>query len=97
MEGESFRPIPLHSLADLERSIQGSGCRAVLLDLDTKSVDNRVIRKLKRENPEICIVGLSERQFHPELKEAISSHIYACLGKPLDQEELFYWLNSIYE
>ncbi len=92
-----YRTTALDSLHNLERSIQGSACQAVILDLDTVSVDNRIIRDLKRKNPGVYIVALSIRQFHPELKEAISSHIYACLGKPVDPDELIYWLRSIYE
>jgi DNA-binding NtrC family response regulator len=92
-----YRVDPMHSLLDLESHIQGSGCRLVILDLDTIPVDNLALRELKRKNPGLYIVGLSKRQFHPELEEAIGSHIYACLGKPVDPDELVYWLRSIYE
>ncbi len=97
LQRHHYQTTALNSLDNLERSIQGSACQAVILDLDTVSVDNRIIRDLKRKNPGIYIVGLSERQFHPELKEAISSHIYACLGKPVDPDELVYCLRSIYK
>lgn len=97
LEDLNYRAIPMHSLPDLEKYIHESACRAVILDLDTVPVDNLVIRELKRKKPDICIVGLSKRQFHPELEEAIRRHIYACLGKPADPDELVYWLRSIYE
>jgi len=35
--------------------------------------------------------------FHPELEEAMSKHIHASLVKPVDDEELLYWLKSICE
>ncbi len=97
LEERHYRATPMHSLLDLESYIQGRGCRLVILDLDTVPVDNLALRELKRKNPGIYIVGLSKRQFHPELEEAIGSHIYACLGKPVDPDELVYWLRSIYE
>lgn len=97
LEERHYRVNPMNSLLNLERYIQGGGCRAVILDLDTVTVNNRALRELKRKTPGVYIVGLSKRQFHPELKEAIGSHIYACLGKPVDPDELVYWLRSIYE
>jgi hypothetical protein len=66
-----------------------------ILDLDTLPVNNRLFRTLRRTNPAVCIIGLSSRPFHPELEEAMSQHIYACLSKPLDEEELFYWVKSL--
>jgi len=97
LQRHHYRTTALHSLDNLERYIEGSTCQAVILDLDTVPVDNRFLRELKRKNPGVYIVGLSERQFHPELKEAMGTDIYACLGKPVDQDELAYWLRSIYE
>ena len=97
LQRHHYRTTALHSLDNLERYIEGSACQAVILDLDTVPVDNRVIRELKRKSPGVHIVGLSKHQFHPELKEAMSKHIYACLAKPVDPDELIYWLRSIYE
>lgn len=97
LEERQYWAAPIHSLLNLEKYIQESPCRAIILDLDTVSVDNRVLRDLKRKNPEVSIVGLSKRQFHPELEEAISNHIYACLSKPVDPDELVFWLRSICE
>ncbi|UCG11591.1 MAG: PhnD/SsuA/transferrin family substrate-binding protein [Deltaproteobacteria bacterium] len=85
----------LHSLEDLQEKVQESVCRVVILDLDNLPVDNRFFRELKRKNPRLHIVGLSSRPFHPELEEAMSSHISSCLTKPLDMEELLYWLRSV--
>jgi hypothetical protein len=38
---------------------------------------------------------MSKNPFHPELKDAICYHIYACINRPIDPDELFYWLKSI--
>ena len=40
---------------------------------------------------------LSKHPFHPELQDAICYHIYACLNRPVDPDELFYFLRSINE
>ena len=97
LESEHCRISSVHSLDSLERNLEEGDRHVVVLDLDTLAVDNRYIRNLRKANPEICIIGLSSRSFHPELKEAMSTHIYACLSKPVDTEELIYWVRSICE
>ena len=97
LEREDYRTVALHSLANLGREIREGERRVLILDLDTIPVDNRFFRGLKKENPGVCVIGLSSRPFHPELKEAMSSHIYACLGKPVDEEELVFWVKSLCE
>ncbi len=97
LEQEKYRTIPLHSLMNLEKEIKESSSRVVILDLDTLPVDNRFVMGLRKQNPGVSIMGLSSRPFHPELKEAISTNISACLGKPPDPEELIYCLRSFCE
>jgi DNA-binding NtrC family response regulator len=95
LEREQYSITALHSLHNLEEEIRDSGRRAVILDLDTLPVDNLLFRTLRRTNPGVCIIGLSRRPYHPELEEAMSRHVYACLGKPVDEEELIFWLKSL--
>lgn len=92
-----YRATPLDSLADLEKYLAQQPSGVVVLDLDTVPVDNHFFRNLKKKHRGICILVVSSLPHHPGLEEAIGSHIYACLGKPLDPEELFYWLKSITE
>jgi len=87
----------MDSLVNLETRMQETASSVVILDLDTLPLDNRYIRHLKRQKEKVYIIGLSSRPFHPELQEAVSTHIYACLGKPVDTDELVYWLKSINE
>ena len=87
----------LHSLIDLEDRIQEGNCLAVIMDIDTVRVDNRVIRKLALKYPGVRFLCTSKERFHPELKDAICYHIYACLQKPVDPDELSYWIGCIYE
>ena len=70
---------------------------AVILDLDTVPVNNQFLRGLRKIHPQIDILGISELSYHPGLEEVIGSHLLACLVKPLDVEELCFWLKSIGE
>ena len=70
---------------------------AVIIDLDSVAVDNRTIRSLALQFPKIPFLCLSKERFHPELKDSIRDHIYACLIKPIDPDELGYWLKCIRE
>lgn len=94
LEGEDFQTTALHSLAPLDGEIQAGAHRVVILDLDTLPINNRFFRNFKKKYPGICVIGLSSRPFHPELEEAMSKHIHACLGKPVDEEELVFWVKS---
>jgi DNA-binding response OmpR family regulator len=95
LEHDNYPAIALTTLEDLEERIQETACGVIIMDLDTLPVDNRFIRYLKRQKDNVYIIGLSSRPFHPELEEAVSTHLYACLGKPVDTDELLYWLKSI--
>jgi DNA-binding response OmpR family regulator len=97
LERHEFRAIPLRSLADLQADHQASPFLVVILDLDCLPVTNYFLRDLKRQNPEVHIIGISSRTFHPELQEALSLYISACLAKPVDSDELIYWVKSIFQ
>lgn len=86
-----------NSLNDLEKALKVTDIEVLVLDLDSVDIENRFIRNLKKQQPAMTIIGLSDRSFHPELKEAMRKHIYACLCKPIDPDELVYWINSIVE
>lgn len=77
--------------------MKGADVEVLVLDLDTIPSENRFFRNLKRQCPAMSIIGLSSRSFHPELKEAMRKYIYACLCKPVDPDELVYWIHSIVE
>lgn len=70
---------------------------AVVLDIDTIQIDNRKIRELAIKYPAVRFLCTSKDRFHPELRDAICYHIYACLNKPVDPDELLFWIKSIYE
>lgn len=41
-------------------------------------------------------IGISSRAFHPELEEVVSNHIYECISKPIDEDELVFWIKSLF-
>ena len=87
----------MSSLTKMDEYLGENDCRAIILNLDNISVTNKILKDLKRKNPMINIIGLSKRQFHPELEEALREYISVCLAKPVDPDELTYWLKTIYE
>jgi DNA-binding NtrC family response regulator len=97
LEKEHYCASALHSIQNLETQLEGNKFQAVIIDIDAIPIDNRTIRKLTLLFPEVYFFCLSEKPFHPELKDAICYHIYACLNKPVDEDELFYFLRSIDE
>jgi len=87
----------ISSLKGLEQELKTDPEVAVILDLDTVPVNNQFLRGLRKMQPQLHILGLSALSYHPGLEEVIGSHLRACLVKPLDVEELSFWLKSISE
>ena len=85
----------IESLDLLEAVISPNHCMALLIDLDTIEVSNRTVRRLTLQFPQVCFFCASWKPFHPELEDAICYHIYACIQKPIDPDELLYWMKSI--
>lgn len=82
---------------DLEGFIQNGPKVAVIFDLDTVRPDKQFFRALRKRHPRLHLLGVSSQAYHPGLEEIIGAHLYACLLKPLDMEELSFWLKSISE
>ena len=97
LKSEQYQSVTINSLSDLEPGIAKENPVAVLIDIDSVPVDNRSIRNLALKYPGVRFLCTSKDRFHPELKDAICYHIYACLNKPVDPDELLYWIKSIYE
>jgi len=97
LESQNYPFTVTNALSSLEGSFESDEFVAVILDIDSVPVDNRTIRDLALKYPGIRFLCTSKDRFHPELKDAICYHIYACLNKPVDPDELLYWIKSIYE
>jgi DNA-binding NtrC family response regulator len=90
-----FNAVPLFSTRNLEKIIKETKCQTIFWDIDTVPVDNRNVRDLTIKFPAVYFFCISEHPFHPDLKDAICYHIYACINRPINPDELFYWLRSI--
>jgi DNA-binding NtrC family response regulator len=85
------------SPAELKNRLKDKACIALILDIDSVAVDNRSIKEIATEFPDIPLLCISNEPFHPELKDSILDSIYACLTKPIDPDELNYWVKCIRE
>ena len=94
---EHIQTVAISSSAELNTVWGSQAFQAAILDLDSMPVNNQLIKDISRQNLSRPIIGLSIRSYHPELKEAISKHMYACIQKPIDFDELLFWIKSIYE
>ena len=92
-----YKAASLYSRYDLAKTIAETECLAIFWDLDTVPVENRIIRDHVIKFPGVYVFGLSRQKFHPELEDAICYHIYACVNRPVDPDELLYWLRSVDE
>ena len=97
LEKANIPVAPLYSLEVLVDHLRREPVAVLIVDLDTLPVDNRFFRDLKKQYPNLHIFCLSSRTHHPGLEESMGSHICASLAKPLNSEELFYWLKAIAE
>ncbi len=97
LEERNYPTTDMHSLPELKNYIEDIPGGIIVMDIDTIPVDNLTIRDMAIKNPGFYFLCLSKDRFHPDLKDAICYHIYACINKPLDSEELFYWLKTISE
>lgn len=90
-----FNTQSVTSSSELKKKLENASFLAVIIDLDSKAVDNRSIKDLALQFPDVPFLCVSKERFHPELKDSIRDHIYACLTKPIDPDELNYWLKCI--
>jgi DNA-binding NtrC family response regulator len=91
----SYVPLRLESIDDVPQYMQGRESGVLILDLDSEPVTNTALRELKKNHP-LTIIALSGEHLHPDLEESLRHHIYACLGKPADPDELLYILRSVF-
>lgn len=95
IEKGPYRTETCPSLIGLETILASTPCLAVILDIDSVPLDNRTIRELTQSYPSTSFMCTSKERFHPDLKDAISCHLFACLHKPVDPDELNYFLKCI--
>lgn len=82
----------LDDLENMERDLSG-----LILDLDSLPLTDSSICDFNRINPNLPLLAVSSRTFHPQLKLSMSTCILACLTKPVNPDELMYLLKGILE
>ena len=97
LNSENYSFTETNTLLSLEKLLASDQYLAVVMDIDSIPIDNRMIRDLTLKYPGIRFLCTSKDRFHPELKDAICYHIFACLNKPVDPDELLFWIKSIFE
>ena len=97
LNDSAYTATHMNSLTNMDQYMVETDCRAVVLNLDNIPVTNKILRDLKRKKPTINIIAHSNRQFHPELEEALREYISVCLAEPVDTDELDYWLKTIFD
>lgn len=90
-----FKTQSVTTSSELKRNLEDASFIAVIMDLDSMPMDNRSIKDLASRFPNVPFLCISKERFHPELKDSIRDHIHACLTKPIDPDEIKYWLKCI--
>jgi DNA-binding NtrC family response regulator len=90
-----FKTQSVKTSSELKKKRENASFIAVIMDLDSLALDNRNIKDLALQFPDVPFLCISKERFHPELKDSIRDHIYACLTKPIDPDELYYWLKCL--
>jgi DNA-binding NtrC family response regulator len=81
--------------AQLEKDVMNCSKCLLVVDLEATGVSNKLLRQLKRACPDTLIIGLSTRTYHPELEEALRSHLHAVASRPIDDDELSWCLRGV--
>jgi DNA-binding NtrC family response regulator len=90
-----YSPCEIDSMGEVSQYMDGRDKGVLIIDLDSEPVTNAALRELKKKHP-LIIIALSAEHLHPKLEESLRHHIYACLRKPADPDELLYMLRSVF-
>jgi DNA-binding NtrC family response regulator len=97
LEESGYLGEALGAIEELEAHLARGAFLAVILDLDSLAVDNPSMRRLAQRFSEVCFFCSSRTNYHPELQEAIRMLFFACLPRPVNPDELAYWLRCASE
>lgn len=97
LQDHHFAPRHLQSFQIIGGPSKTKTTTAILIDLDSIAISNIDIRNLKRAHPDIPLLAISRKPFHPDLQESMQLHIFACVSKPIDPDELIFLLNIALE
>ena len=95
LSDENYFASAVCSFDNLEELIRNEKYHVLLLDIDAVNTNKNLFRNLKKVQPLLKILCISERTFHPELADIMNNYIYACLKKPVDEDELIFILRGL--
>ncbi|MDZ7761571.1 MAG: hypothetical protein U5L00_15115 [Desulfovermiculus sp.] len=72
-------------------------CLSLIIDIDAVPADDNLIRRIGKLKPHCKILILSNRTFHPELKESLRRNIFAVVSKSSTHDELRTCLQALLE
>ena len=85
------------SIEDLPSQLDITKYQAIIIDLDDKMPAKATLKAWRRQNSQLSILGFSAQNFHPNLSEVIGQYLFACLKKPIEADELTFFLKSIFD
>jgi DNA-binding NtrC family response regulator len=94
LEAKEYGATIIETLADMDDHFEKHAAQTAIFNLDTTGLNSKGLRKVKSKMPQMSIIALSSRKYHPELEEAFREDISVCLGIPIDFDELSYWLEA---
>lgn len=68
---------------------------AALLDIEIEPLTQDQVLGLASRYPDTVLFCLSRRTLHPELEKSIRDVFFACITKPIQYDELQFFLNCI--
>ena len=95
LEQSNYSALVLSDFAELEIYMRQRSSSVLILDLDQLPVTNHLLRELKRKYP-VTLVAVSAEKVHPSLEESLRHHLFACLSKPLDPDDLLLVLEGAF-
>ena len=90
-----YRAHTLTSLTALTDGLPATATCIAAMDIDTIEPDIQRIRALKQKYSNLVLLAFSELKFHPEHKDVLSTHFFACLSKPVDVDEMLYLIKDV--
>jgi len=90
-----YRARTLTSLTAMTNGLPAASTCIAAIDIDTIEPGIQRIRALKKKYSNLVLLAFSRLKFHPDHKEVLSNHFFACLTKPVDVDEMLYLIKDV--
>ncbi len=95
LSAEGLHPDILPSINEALERTKIAASQVILIDLDSVDLERWNLRSLYKRLGQPFTLGISRKNYHPELREAVQSGIFTALIKQPFQEELTFWITRI--